>query len=218
LTNDFTDTDALVTIQMQWGKIEILAFGDADKQWTVHSMGFPMSNYFATPGLHLRLTEDESVVHILCGVENEFKAWLPVEQEPDIVYSSYGRAVTGVFGFAVYTKKPSKNIGFPSKIFTSILNHFVVGTPRRTNERFHITAEGERLRAPPIYNAMENDVSGSKKKRTKFVNDDYDDNGNDENDHHFDGRDLFPAKELRQRQPDLKIGESRLNRLQGMFL
>jgi hypothetical protein len=80
---DVTDTDALVTIQMQWGQMEILAFGDVSKRWVIV---WNNSNYFATPGLHLRLTEGEIFVHVLFVSENEFKAWLRGEQEPDVVF------------------------------------------------------------------------------------------------------------------------------------
>jgi hypothetical protein len=210
LSNVATDTDALVTIQMQWGQIEILAFGDVRKRWIISRNN---SNYFATPGLHLRLTEGELVVHVLCLSKHEFKAWLPGEEEPDVVYCTYLRAICGAFGLTLIAKKPWKKIGNTAKVFKSILNHFVVGTPLRSHERFHISAEGERLRPPPIDNAMANDVPD------KPNDDDDEDDDEDGNEVHLDveGRDSFPANELRKRQPDLKSGEFLLNRLQITF-
>jgi hypothetical protein len=160
---------------MQWGQMEILAFGDVSKRWVVHRNN---SNYFATPGLHLRLTEGELVVHVLCISIHEFKAWLPGEQEPDVVCLTYNLAVSRAFGMGVrYQKKPWKIIGSVSKIFTSILNHFVVGTPLRSHERFHITAEGKRLRPPPLDIAI--DVPDSLTK----VEDEDDENDGDADSH-----------------------------------
>jgi hypothetical protein len=156
---------------MRWGQIEILAFGDASKRWVIYwTRGL---SYFATPGLHLRLTEGEFVVHVLIVSENEFKAWLPAEQEPDVVYPTYGLAVSAAFGLGV-EKKPWKKIGSVSRVFVSILNHFAVGTPQRTKESFYITAEGERLRPPPISKKIAIDVPNSRNKRTKTGDDDVD--------------------------------------------
>jgi hypothetical protein len=180
---------------MQWGQMEILAFGDVRKRWIINHSG----KIFATPGLHLRLTEGEFVVHVLCVSENEFKAWFPGEQEPDVVYPTYGLAVCGAFGLGVNNVK---RIGFVYWVFTSILNHFVVGTPRKSNERFHITANREGLTPPPIDNAMANDVPDSKKKRAAEIDD-----GNFEYDLDGNGQDSFQVNELQQRQVDLKSGK-----------
>jgi hypothetical protein len=147
-----TADDAFVAIQVQWGLIEILAFGDVDERWIMHTSS--KESFFATPGLHLRLTERKAVVHVLCVSECEFVAWIP-EQEAQMGQSYCEAICRALFGVSPTDRKsPLPTMARPELVFTSILNHFVVGTPQRTRERYSISVEGERLRAPPLDSAF----------------------------------------------------------------
>jgi hypothetical protein len=108
---------------------------------------FNDSYYFATPGLFLRLSEGRVAVYVRFITKDKVKAWLVGQQEPEICFPTYGVAVSRVLGDS--TSGPSrKYISSTMFVFTSIMNHFIVGTPLVTSDKFVITAEGERLRPP----------------------------------------------------------------------
>jgi hypothetical protein len=130
---------------VSWGQIEILAYGNEKEPWIVGS-----NTCYATPGLLLRLTEGAAVAYVLCVSKSEYMAWIAGGANREEIYPSYTEAIRGAFGEWRESGMPWKKIGNPEFVFTSILSHFVVGTPLTTNETFHITAEGERLCASPV--------------------------------------------------------------------
>jgi hypothetical protein len=156
----------MVIIQMRWGKLEILEFGNPKERWKPSKN----SRCHVTAGLVLRLTENAAVVYVLCVSNDEYLAWLPGQINEEI-YPSYTRAIYGAFGFSRGSKKDWEMIGNVSNVFTPILDHFIVGTSLTTKEKFHITAEGQRLRPAPL----EKPVAEKRAKIHDVVNDDNDD-------------------------------------------
>jgi hypothetical protein len=145
--------ESLVRILVSWGLIEILAFGDVSKRWIISSKGVNSTKYFATPGLFLRLIEGGFVAYLLCISEREYKAWLPGSAVPEASQLTYADALSAACGYSGFdnkVKKSWKALGFFKPVFCSRLNHFVVGTPLNTTEKFDITKEGQRLMPPPM--------------------------------------------------------------------
>jgi hypothetical protein len=89
------------------------------------------------------LTEGTLVVHVVCVSENEFKAWLSGEVEPSACYPTFEQAVYVACQSQSESRK--RKLGQRARVFTPIMNHFLVGEPLSTNERCSLSEEGERL-------------------------------------------------------------------------
>jgi hypothetical protein len=148
---------------MPWGIMEILAFGNVSGRWVVESRRSGRDyhtsqgrDYYATPGLLLRLTTHALVLQVRCVAERMYKVWMAEEREPNIIYSSFREAMSSVVG------SNWKN----RMVFSSILNHFIVGTPLTTKERFIISPKASRL-YPPMEKIVIHTISNHEKQASE---------------------------------------------------